>query len=87
MKRIKIAALSAALLSSGCATEMAWQRTDGRPVDRGFKYAAAECRGRAQHFNGEAVEAMKRCMHRRGYVWTSVVTSGNGYGNGYYEDD
>lgn len=94
MKRMKIAALSAALLSSGCATEMAWQRVDGQPVDRGFKYAASECRGRAQHYDEAAVEAMKRCMYRRGYVWTSVASyngNGNGYYNGngrrYYEDD
>jgi hypothetical protein len=97
MKIMRIAALSAAVVSSGCATEMAWQRVDGQPVDRGFRYAAAECRGRAQHHEEEAVEAMKRCMYRRGYVWTAVYGdngyngyySGNGYrsghrGNGYY---
>lgn len=86
---MKVAALLAALLSSGCATEMAWQRVDGRPVDRSFRWAAAECRGRAEHYEEAAVEAMKRCMYRRGYVWTAVYTGyngddGNGYnGNGY----
>jgi len=83
MKIMRIAALSAAVLSSGCATEMAWQRVDGQPVGRGFRQAAAECRGRAQHYDEAAVEAMKRCMYRRGYVWTAVYTS-NGYNNGYY---
>jgi hypothetical protein len=82
MKVMKIAAFSAALLASGCASEMAWQRVDGRPVDQGFRYAAAECRGRAEHHEEAAVEAMKRCMYRRGYVWTAVYT-GNGYENGY----
>jgi serine protease Do len=33
MKVMKIAAFSAALLASGCASEMAWQRVDGRPVE------------------------------------------------------
>jgi hypothetical protein len=84
MKAMKIAALSAALLASGCATEMAWQRIDGQPVDYGFRHAAAECRGRAEHYEDAAVEAMKRCMYRRGYVWTAVYTNDNGYnGNGY----
>ena len=86
MKVMKIAAFSAALLASGCASEMAWQRVRraaGRP---GFRYAAAECRGRAEHHEEAAVEAMKRCMYRRGYVWTAVylaTASENGYnGNG-----
>ena len=62
---------------------MAWQRVDGRPVDQGFRYAAAECRGRAENYEEAAVEAMKRCMYRRGYVWTAVYTGYTATSNGY----
>jgi hypothetical protein len=69
MKLLKIAALfAAALLSSGCA-QPEWRRVDGRPVDESFDWAVRECRGRATE-RDYAVEAMKRCMYRRGYVWS-----------------
>jgi hypothetical protein len=77
MKSIKIAALCAALLAGGCAGEMAWQRADGRPLDRSFAWAAAECRNRARDFEEAAAEAMQRCMRRHGYVWSAAPT-------GYY---
>jgi hypothetical protein len=73
MKLLKIMALSATLLSGGCATDMAWQRADGRPVDRYFAAAAAECRSRARHHGEAAAEAMHRCMNRRGYMWTAAA--------------
>jgi len=76
MKLLKIAALAAAVLSGGCATEMAWQRIDGRPIDRSFDWAVTECRRYATQYD-EEVEAMHRCMHRRGYVWAAAP-------NGYY---
>lgn len=87
MKLLKIATLSATLLSGGCAGDMAWQRADGRPVDRAFASVAAECRERAQEYgrDGGAAEVMRRCMRRHGYVWAAV--SSNGYSNGYYSDD
>jgi hypothetical protein len=83
MKLLKIAALSAALLSGGCATEMTWQRYDGRPLDRSFAWAAEHCRERARNHWGERAEAMERCMRRHGYVWTTVVVSDR-YGD--YDD-
>jgi len=72
MKSLRIALVSATLLAGGCANEMAWQRADGRPIDRSFAWAAAECRDRAREYAREyadATEAMQRCMRRRGYVW------------------
>jgi hypothetical protein len=71
MKLLTVAALSVAVLSSGCATQMSWQRTDGRPVDGYFNQAHAECRYRTQDREEEAVSSMKRCMARRGYVWAA----------------
>lgn len=79
MKLLKIAPLAAVLLISGCATEMAWRRTDGGPVDRSFHWAAARCRERAADFD-RAQAAMRRCMERHGYVWTAVAV-------GYDDDD
>jgi hypothetical protein len=89
MKVLKIAALSAAVLAAGgCATEMAWTRYDGRPLDRSFGWAAAHCRERARHhgyYGDDRADAMQRCMKRHGYVWSTVVVSApNG---GYYDDD
>jgi len=72
MKLLKIAVLSATLLSGGCADQMAWQRADGHPIDGSFAWAAAECRGRAKEYEEAAAEAMQRCMRRRGYVWTAA---------------
>jgi hypothetical protein len=77
MKLLKIAALSATLLAGGCAGDMAWQRADGRPVDSSFARAAAHCRERAreraqEYYGVSATEAMQRCMHRHGYVWTAA---------------
>jgi len=73
MKLLKIATLSATLLSAGCAGDMAWQRADGRPLDRSsFAWAAAECRGRAREYEEAAADAMQRCMQRRGYVWAAA---------------
>ena len=72
MKFLTVAALSAAVFSSGCgSTQMSWQRTDGRPVDGYFNQAHAECRHRTQEREEEAVASMKRCMARRGYVWAA----------------
>lgn len=78
MKLLKIATLSATLLAGGCAGEMAWQRADGRPVDRSFAWAAAQCRERAREYGygGEgATEVMNGCMRRHGYVWAAVSPS------------
>jgi hypothetical protein len=76
MKLLKVAALSATLLAGGCATEMAWQRADGGPLDRGFAWAAANCRERARdNWREDREEAMQRCMRRHGYVWTSVAVA------------
>jgi hypothetical protein len=86
MKLLKIAALSAAVLSGGCATEMAWQRYDGRPLDRSFASTAEHCRDRARHHWGERAEAMERCMRRHGYVWTTVVVSDRYDGYNGYDD-
>ena len=90
MKFLKIAMLAATLLSGGCAGDMAWQRADGRPVDRSFVGVAAECRERAQEYgygrDGRATEIMRRCMGRHGYVWTAVSSNGY-YGYGYGDDD
>lgn len=69
MRLLKIAALTAAVLSSGCA-QPEWRRADGRPVDESFDWAVRECRGRAAE-RYDATEAMRRCMYRRGYVWSS----------------
>lgn len=85
MKLLKTAMLAAALLSSGCATEMAWRSADGGPVDRSFNWASARCRERAQDFDDRAADAMKKCMARYGYVWTAVP-SYDGY-NGYDDED
>ena len=68
MKLLKIAALSVALLVSACAQPQ-WRRADGRPVDKSFDWAVRECRSRAAD-RDYAIEAMRRCMYRRGYVWT-----------------
>ena len=75
MKLLRIAALSATLLAGGCAGDMAWQRADGRPLDRSFAWAAAECRSRARDraYEEAAAEAMHRCMRRHGYVWTAAA--------------
>lgn len=59
---------------------MAWQRTDGRPVNPWhFDRAMADCRSRAHDRDEAAVQVMQRCMARRGYVW------GEAY-NGYYDN-
>jgi hypothetical protein len=89
MKLLKIAALSAALLAGGCATELAWQRVDGRPLDSSFAWAAAHCRERARDAWGDRHEAMLRCMERHGYVWTyAEAPRRDRYrGDRYYNDD
>jgi hypothetical protein len=91
MKLLKIAALGVVLFSSGCATQMVWQRLDGRPVDRwAFREAFAGCRQGA--WNGyELSEArMKHCMAARGYVWAEAGGYGfidyGGYGRRSYDD-
>jgi hypothetical protein len=76
MKLLKIAVLSAALLASGCAaTEMVWQRIDGRPLDRTGYGVVAECRRLAYRYEESAVEVMQTCMTRRGYVWAAAPTA------------
>jgi hypothetical protein len=78
MKLLKIAALSATVLAGGCATEMAWQREDGGPLDRRFSWAAERCREHARESWGgreDRAETMYRCMRRHGYVWTSVAVA------------
>ncbi len=93
MKLLKIAALSATVLASGCATEMAWQREDGGPLDRRFAWTAERCRERARESWGgreERAETMYRCMRRHGYVWTSVAVSEPRYRHRdyrYYDDN
>jgi hypothetical protein len=89
MKLLKIAALSATVLAGGCATEMAWQREDGLPLDRRFSWAAAQCRERARESWGgreERAETMYRCMRRHGYVWTTVAVPERRDRRAYYED-
>lgn len=95
MRLLKSMALAAAVFSSGCATQMAWQRTDGGRVHGwAFQRAISECRGRAWDRDEAAVEVMRRCMARRGFVWAAVYDNG-GYNeyNGYnrhsrrYDDD
>jgi hypothetical protein len=76
MKLLKFAALAAVVLAGGCATNeygARWQRTDGRAIDRSFDWAMSHCRRRAsdQDEGRDAVHAMRRCMERRGYVWTT----------------
>ena len=74
MKLLTVAALSAAVLVGGCGGGdgygARWQRSDGRPVDESFDWAMSRCRGAAQQYEEGAVQAMRRCMARRGYVWT-----------------
>ena len=82
MKLLKIAALSATVLAGGCATEMAWQREDGGPLDRRFAWTAERCRERAKESWGgrdDRAETMYRCMQRHGYVWTSVAVQEERY--------
>jgi hypothetical protein len=74
MKLLKITALSATLLAGGCATDMAWRRADGGPLDRHFAWAAEHCRERARRHWDDKAEAMQRCMERHGYVWTAVAS-------------
>jgi hypothetical protein len=83
MKLLRIAALSATLLVTGCATEYAWQRIDGDPLDRHFAWAAKHCRHRASNDWGDRTEEMERCMRRHGYVWTAVAISEPYGGYGY----
>jgi glycerol kinase len=86
MKLLKIAALSATVLAGGCATEMAWQREDGAPLDRRFSWAAERCRERARENWGnreDRAETMYRCMRRHGYVWTSAVVPEESYYGDY----
>ena len=63
---------------SGARGEMTWMRTDGRPVDGGFKAAADQCRDAASRVGAGApkreredtmMAAMQSCMKQRGYVW------------------
>ncbi len=78
MKLLKIAALTATVLAGGCATEMAWQREDGGPLDRRFAWTAERCRERAREAWGgrdDRAETMYKCMRKHGYVWTNVVVS------------
>jgi hypothetical protein len=73
MSMLKIAALSAALFASGCASSagMSWQRMDGRPISAGaFERAISECRSRA---GGRDEAVMQRCMASRGYVWAQAA--------------
>lgn len=62
----------------GGGGQMTWMRTDGRPVDGGFKAAADQCRDAATRVGAGAPQrereetmmaAMQSCMQRRGYVW------------------
>jgi hypothetical protein len=75
MKLLKVAALSATLLVTGCATEYSWQRIDGTPLDRHFAWAANHCRSRARDDWGERAESMERCMRKHGYIWTTVAVA------------
>src|SRR5690348_3045811 len=85
MKSLKVAVLGVALFSGGCASQMAWQRTDGRPVHPwAFDRAMSECRSRAYDRDEAAVQVMQRCMARRGYVWAEAYGySGYNQGGGY----
>jgi hypothetical protein len=83
MRWVQVVALGLAL--AGCATgggsgggQMTWMRTDGRPVDAGFKTAANQCREAATRAGAGAprqereetmMAAMQSCMQQRGYVW------------------
>ena len=63
MKVLKIAAFSAAVLAGGCASEMAWQRDDGGPLDRRVRLGGSRMpRARPSTSGGSGPEAMKRCM-------------------------
>jgi hypothetical protein len=97
MKLLKLAALGAALLSGGCASsQMAWQRYDGRPIERGsFQHAMNQCRFVALD-RENATALMHRCMAARGFVFAEAPPAyspsaynyesyGEDYGNG--DDD
>jgi hypothetical protein len=75
MRLLKLAVVSAALLVAGCASDYSWQRRDGRPLGEEFQWAISDCR-RVSGRHDE--EIMRRCMHRRGFVWAQ---------NAYYDDD
>jgi hypothetical protein len=84
MKLFKVAVVGVALFSAGCASQMAWQRMDGRPVHPwAFDRAMAECRDRAYDRDESAVQVMQRCMARRGYVWAEAYGYNGYYDNGY----
>jgi hypothetical protein len=83
MKLLKIAVLSTAVLSAGCATEYTWQRADGGPLGRNFAWAAKHCRHRAKEFWDDKAEAMQRCMKRHGYVWAAVAVAPSRYYDDY----
>jgi hypothetical protein len=84
MQLLKITVLSAALLAGGCATEMEWRRANGAPVvGWQFERDSAHCRHKAFH-SDDPEGAMRRCMARKGYVWSAAYNDyGYGYGNGY----
>jgi hypothetical protein len=74
---------------------MTWMRTDGRPVDAGFKAAADQCRDVASRVGAGAprqereetmMVAMQSCMQRRGYVWRCENSLGE-LAPGACEDD
>jgi hypothetical protein len=81
-----------ALALTGCAAsggggggQMTWMRTDGRPVDGGFRAAADQCREVAARSGAGAprkqreetmMDAMQSCMQQRGYVWRCVSPLG-----------
>jgi hypothetical protein len=87
MKVLKTAALTAAVLLGGCATEYTWQRADGGPLGRNFAWTAAHCRDRAKDYWEDKAEAMQRCMKRHGYVWAAVAVAPSRYYDEYDEDD
>jgi hypothetical protein len=83
MRWVQVVAIGLALAgctanNSGGRGEMTWMRTDGRPVDGGFRAAADQCRDVASRVGTGTprrereetmMAAMQSCMQQRGYVW------------------
>jgi hypothetical protein len=102
MRWIQVVAIGLAL--AGCTAtggggggggQMTWMRSDGRPVDGGFKAAADQCRDAATRVGADAprrereetmMAAMQSCMQQRGYVWRCQHPLGE-LAQGACEDD
>jgi hypothetical protein len=76
MRLLKLAVVCAAFLVAGCASDYSWQRRDGGRLGEDFQWSISECR-RIAGRNDE--EIMRRCMHRRGYVWAQNVATYDDY--------